>query len=452
MTTLDRKTLFALGLSLVVSGCAKSQAQQPAASESTGGSTANVDGGAAASGAAAGGAAAGNTSTNDMAGTTGLALGGSTNGGVTNYVGPSAAGNFSTCTPIVNRVTAVPPMLMFQIDISGSMDAVTSATNGLTKWAATKVALNAALEQLPPDWLVGVTFFNKGGSCYVAEQQTTVPVAPLDTSQRKSIASAIEAQVPAGNTPTHCAWQMAVADALAYHPPLDSIYVESQRFVVLLTDGVPTVKSDCCSLGASASGGIAVGQDDYNSLVLAIQDALHKNGVRTFVIGAPGAEEPQGADYDPRCMLSEMAESGGTAQPTQCTSTPGVGGCELAQSNAYCHLDLTSTEDFAAALKDAIVTRIGHSVLSCSYPVPAADRDTYVDVKRTLVLYSSAADATPIQLKVATSPACVDGDLYFVTDTKGRVTAVNLCPDRCSQIQGNPGAQLSVQFACRTIG
>jgi hypothetical protein len=469
MSTYSRRTLVALSLVLAFGACGTSNDTSPGSNKASGGSVGaagasgdpGVGGDVGVSGAAgestSGGdpSAAGSATTPSTAGTGtvsagagGVGIAGAAGSGT----GPATAGSTSTCAPIVNPVTAVPPILMFQIDITGSMGLPTSTTNGISKWEATKTAFASALTRLPWDWIVGVTFFNRMGSSYSAEQEVIVPLAPMDQTHIAEINNAIEYQTPSGGTPTFCAWDAAAKMVSAYTPPVDSVYAQSQRFVVLMTDGVPTVDRDCKTLGSSPGGNNSITQDEYNYFASAVKDTTEKTGLRTFVIGVPGSDDPQGATYDPRCMLSELAEAGGTALPAECTSTVGVGACTPTDPGSYCHMDLTTSADFAHSLEDVIVNRIAHSVVSCDYPIPAVRSDVYVDAKHTSVLYAASESAAPQTLTLATTAACADGDYFFVTDTRGRVTTVTMCPKKCQEMQGNPNGQLKVQFVCITVG
>ena len=169
-------------------------------------------------------------------------------------------------------------------------------------------------------------------------------------------------------------------------------FVDAPRYIVLLTDGVPTVTSDCQTLGAIRAGSIPLDEAQYGGLIATVAQGTLDTGIKTFVGGVPGSDEPQGANYDPMYMLSLLAAAGGTALPN-CTPEAGTMLCPdstvpeinalgtaycdqhggnpvLTTRGTYCHYDLTQG-DFATSLRQALKA-IKAKVVSCDVPSPAA--------------------------------------------------------------------------------
>ena len=361
------------------------------------------------------------------------------------------AGGSSVCQPLTSTGQQEPPVIMFQIDITNSMTNVTPTTGNQSKWQATQAALEAVLPELPQDWVVGMTFFNKpapqNGGCYDGTQFPLVVPAAL--SQNLTAINAaingitLQASV-ATWTPTLNAWQYAFNYITGTWPNSDQ-YATSHKYIVFMTDGVPTVNRDGCTSGNSCPDA-CVSQSEYDYFVQTITDTTAaSNGAETFFIGVPGSDEAQGAPYDPRDMLSELAFAGGTA-PAGSTAAS----CAAATPGNYCHIDLTTTADFSSALESAIKYTVGNSVTkSCVFNVPTPPADKYfVDLAHTEVDYISSAGTQKLQ--AASSSDCTDGDFY--TDSPTNATTLTLCPTMCTQLNADASAQVTVTFACSIIG
>jgi hypothetical protein len=193
-----------------------------------------------------------------------------------------------------------PAALEFVVDATTSMDVQIPSTNGQSKWAVLQTALPQAFAALPAGWAVGLTFYCRSGSCYQGVED--VPIAPLDGNQQAALANAIQARNTCQYTPSQAAWTFG----------LDAILntASANRYVVLVTDGVPTVNSDGCTLG---SGNSSISLAEYDQFIATVASLTTATGSKTFVVGVPGSEDPQGAPYDPMHELSLLAQAGGTA-------------------------------------------------------------------------------------------------------------------------------------------
>jgi len=100
-------------------------------------------------------------------------------------------------------------------------------------------------------------------------------------------------------------------------------YELSPKYIVLITDGVPTIDRDGRTIHGNgisqAEGGAAA-------------------GIKTFVMGVVGSDNPQGAPYDPLYMLSKLAVAGGTSA-SGCVPSSGVPeASSVNPRGTYCHL------------------------------------------------------------------------------------------------------------------
>jgi hypothetical protein len=359
----------------------------------------------------------------------------------------TAGGDSSVCQPTSTTGQQLPPVIMFQVDITNSMTQTTPTTGNRTKWQATQAALEAVLPQLPQDWLVGMTFFNKPSGCYDASLFPTVAPAPLsqNTTALNNAINGITLQASVATwTPTLNAWQHAFDYITSNWPNADQ-YKTAHKYIVFMTDGVPTVDRDGCTNGNSCSVA-CIALDEYNFFIQTIASTGKPNGIQTFFLGVPGSDDAQGAPYVPRAMLSQLAFAGGTA-PSGST----LASCAAATAGNYCHVDLTTAPDFTAALKDAVQYTVGNSIQkSCDFTVPTPPSNKYyVDLSHTTVVYT-AGDGSTKTLTPAASSDCTSGDFY--TDNPNSASKLTLCPALCTQLNADANATVTVTFDCIPIG
>ncbi len=189
-----------------------------------------------------------------------------------------------------------PPVLALVVDTNDSLTQATPSTQGRSKWAMIQELLPQALASLPSGWAIGLSFYcrNESGDCY--QGQEAVPVAPNDANQQTLLANAIQARTTCSYAPTQAAWTFGL-DTILSTPSTELV----DRYVVLLTDGVPTVNRDGCTLGR---GNPSISQAEYDQFISTVSAQTTATGVRTFVVGVPGSDDPQGAPYDPMYELS----------------------------------------------------------------------------------------------------------------------------------------------------
>jgi hypothetical protein len=307
------------------------------------------------------------------------------------------------------------------IDTSGSMEWVPGtemrARRGQqSKWQITSQALIDAVAKLPATVAVGLNFYpNTPFDDPCIDNRIALPIALLgaaNSAQRSSFDRVVNAQRPAGSTPTHAAYRYGEQAVAASK-------LSGQKFVLLITDGIPTRTIDCQGDGQTAV--------DSAPLIAEVGADLMKDGVKTFVIGSPGSE-------DARADLSKMATAGGTATP----------GCSDSGPN-YCHLDMTTAKDFASALAAGLADIAG-KIGSCEYAVPPAPKGKDLDPSLVNVLYTHS-DGKQSSIPQDATGMCKSGWQY---DNPTKPTKITLCGTDCDAIKADAGAKIDVIFGCVT--
>lgn len=388
----------------------------------------------------------------------GYNAGGGASGGqlAQNTVNGTAPITAATATSLTNGSSAcakstsipeggTPPVLEFVIDASGSMasdPADPANPNGPSKWDVFSSVMPGVFQSLPANFAVGVSYFNKpnGGTCWTPNQ--AVPIGPMSANQVTLINRSITNTNPQNYTPTYAAWKYGLDTLTGWQAP--TAYATSPRFIVLITDGVPTVNSDGCTVVNPIT------QLEYDNEIKMIHDngkADQPGGVKTFVVGVVGSENPQGATYDPLYMLSRIAVAGQT-QPTGCVPVSGtpVGTPRTNNLNprgTYCHFDLSQAADFGTALA-ASLGSIAQSVISCNYTVPAAAAGQTIDASTTTLVYNDGAGNYSLVLQ-NTSTTCDKGWHFSDPPTNSKI---EICSTTCSMLQKNTAAQLQLVFGC----
>lgn len=325
------------------------------------------------------------------------------------------------CADGTGTADAIPAVVQMVVDTSGSMDWVPGtemrARNGqMSKWDITSVALKDAVAKLPASVAVGLNFYpNTGNDMPCIQNRIALPIALLgaaNSGQRRNFNRAVDNAGPQGGTPTHAAYRFgeaAVADSM----------LTGQKFVLLITDGIPTRTLDCMGDGKTAV--------DSAPLIAEVGDDLAKNGVKTFVIGSPGSEDARGD-------LSKMASAGGTATP----------GCSDNGPN-YCHLDMTTAKDFAAALAEGLA-QIAGQISTCEFTIPPPPPGKTLDTGRVNVNYTHG-DGKVSTILHDGSGMCSAGWKY---DSDANPTKIVLCGADCDTVKADQGAKVDVIFGCTT--
>jgi Mg-chelatase subunit ChlD len=384
----------------------------------------------------------GGTSVVTVTGGSSNASGGSANG--TSSSGGSANGTSSdagktaadlranACNGWTNEPEVLPVVLMLVVDNSASMnDRPNRQQSGGTKWEITRDALAATLDGMPATAAVGVLFYpnmdTRGSDverpidqCVNINQM--IPVDLLGDSgsaQRSTIATSLTNTRPAGSTPTHDAYDYALVHGM------QESRLTGNRFMLLITDGAPTLAKGCQGGGLPTT---PAPTDPIVDEVLAARQA----GVRSFLIGSPGSESVNGMDA--RAWLSEAAVWGATARE----------GCSLYGPD-YCHIDLSQDADFKSALNAALARILG-LITSCTFDVPATGKDgETVNQNQINVIYTPGNGSGEQLVGRDDTPDCQDGWQF---DADGRIV---LCSNTCFVAQNDPDGKVELLFGCDSV-
>jgi len=327
------------------------------------------------------------------------------------------------CSDQVAPAAGRPPLIQFVVDTSGSMNWVagterTPRSGEQSKWQITQRALATAIAGMPDEIAVGLTYFPnlQQGDRQCFRPEVAAPLAPLTADQRALIQRVNDAESAFGGTPTHGAYRFGVEQ-------LQASTLEGPRFLLLITDGIPTYSLSCSD---DEDGRTRV---DGAPLVQEVQARFRDSEIRTFVIGSPGSEEA-------RDELSQMAAVGGTASP----------GCDVG-GPAFCHFDMTAEPDFSQALNRALA-QITRATLACDYAVPRPPGGLRIDFNDASVVLESGG-TTVREFERAASGECSEG-WQLGTDR----TSLHLCPATCNELQGllqqDPALGVSIKFGCST--
>ena len=266
--------------------------------------------------------------------------------------------------------------------------------NGQTKWQVTQAALsNAILNVLPDNTGVGILFFPDEAT--VANRNTTaiditncvktsaaIPVAPLGpagSAQRSAIATGLSGATVAGGTPTEDAYDYAYRNGVL---TAMATYGYFTPFMVLITDGQPTI-----ALGCEGTGGECYPTPSAPIVADIATAFANTPPVKTFVIGSPGSDEQSCTGDDGRPGLSQMARAGGTPFTPDCNDS----------GPNYCHFDMTQSTDFAADLA-TVLTEIIKSAIPCNFTIPAPTSGGVPDPTKVNVFYeANVQNGTPEQ-------------------------------------------------------
>lgn len=375
------------------------------------------------------------------------------------------------CEDDSEEVTALPPVLQFVVDASGSMRSAAPGDPGLSKWDVTEAALLEALDALPDEMPVGLQLYpsvdapfptdcspggfgmptgpggfgmsGTGGTAggipatggdagaFPPQQQQAAacispdaltPIAPLGApgdAQRTALAQAIEGAQLYDGTPTHDAYLFALEESLKKDTS------GRRQFMLLITDGAPTQILGC---GPLICDDLFPDGPEATAIIEAIA-AAHAEGVDTYVIGSPGSEDGSftGGGEDMRPWLSQAATAGGTA----------LEGCTGTEGN-FCHFDMTQATNFGQALAEGLSKIAGDLEASCDFEIP---QRMDVDVEATEVVISWG-DGTADKAVLDVMGDCTEG--WRQTGP----TTMELCPNTCAAFQADHGATVSVSFNC----
>ena len=289
------------------------------------------------------------------------------------------------------------------------------------------------------------SFRKPDNGCYSPDQPVAIDM--MSAAHLADIEDAIARRGPKGNTnaadnvqgatPTYAAWKNGLDTITAYNAPAG--YESSNRYIVLITDGVPTVNADGCTYVNP------IIQSEYDSEIVTVTQEGNAAGVKTFVVGVLGSEQAQNATYDPLFMLSKLAIAGGTEKPAGCAPVSGTLNTDrtaLETRGSYCHYDLSQSTNFGSDLVNTL-SDIAATMISCTYSLAAPPAGQTVDPNKTVIVYNDGNGNNSVVLP-NTSDSC-DKGWHFTDGTK---QTVEICSQTCAILQANAKASLNVVFGC----
>jgi hypothetical protein len=253
--------------------------------------------------------------------------------------------------------------------------------------------------------------FNPSVCDYMVYATPAVPITALSAATTATLTGSLNAQMPAGSTPTAPALQGAIRHSYDWAAQNTDHTVVS----VLATDGVPTVE---CHYPTTLSPADAVTEVS----TIATQGVM--SGVQTFVIGVFGADDlAAGAPAN----LDTIANAGGTTKAFIVDTSQDV------------------SQQFLAAL-NAIRT----SGIACDFPLPTPTGGADLDPTRVNIDFTNQGTTTNLY-QVANAAACgSDGGWYYDVPPPGTPTKIFACPTSCDIFQKTVGGSVSVVLGCVT--
>jgi hypothetical protein len=375
--------------------------------------------------------------------------------------------NKDSCTGWTAEGEMVPANIVFIVDTSGSMkDVSANTTDGRSKWAITKTALEGALDTIPRLTSVGMLLWpnmmtsvnnndvtncaycnpdgtpNPDGIGMCVNVNALVPLQKMEatgSAHRQALADTLEAVSPQGGTP--------MADA--YNFAIDANYggansqVPGKKYAVLITDGQPTIQLGCEGTGEERY------PKDFGPVDQSIAGAFQNSPfVRTFVIGSPGSEHQTLSGADGRGALSQAAIDGDTKLTPTCQADGGP------NKDNFCHFDMSAAADFAAGFSGALRNITGQ-VLSCTYTVNDSQLQDYkFNADLVNVVYEVNGSKVLGDMKLvgkATTADCPEDNGWYMDPDDPNGRTIKLCPMTCDTVQQDAGAVVDIRGGCETI-
>ncbi|HYP99407.1 MAG TPA: hypothetical protein VER96_12120 [Polyangiaceae bacterium] len=246
-------------------------------------------------------------------------------------------------------------------------------------------------------------------SCDVAQYTTpATPISTLPGAAAKLVAS-IDAQMPAGDTPTAPALSGAIAQARTWakaHP-------DHRVVAVLATDGLPTqcTPDAIADVAALARGGVT-GTPSISTFVIGVF------GPSDVQIGAPG-------------NLDQIAARGGT-------------------NKAF----IVDTQKDVTAQFQMALDAIRGARLACEYQIPEPTGGGTLNYKEVNVAFTDGDKKTVVYVKDQAGCDSTSGGWYYDVDpdTGMSPSKIIACPTTCTTFQGaQNGASVGIELGCKTV-
>lgn len=315
-------------------------------------------------------------------------------------------GDMDDAGPCVYTTAAahhVPLDLMFVIDQSVNLAG--------TDWTTITNALKTFfVDPASTDIGAGLLFFPYSPyDCDLAHYETLT--VPLDVLPKNAFAltNAIPAEAQGLGTPMRPALHGALMQATAWQDANPTHRVA----VVLASAGdlLPAVPGASDAHECGDTSPLTV----WDKLGQLAGSALSYNGVRTFVVGVPGATI---ADLD------EVAAAGGTTAA----------------------FDATNITQFSAQI--AAIRNVG---LGCEYAIPAPPNGQQLNYDKVNFSYAPNGTGAGTILPRAKDLADCSGQPGWYYNSNGAPTEIILCPASCSAVEADDSAAVSVLFGCTSV-
>jgi hypothetical protein len=423
-----------LGVSLLVSSCGSDASSSASPGTGAGGSGFNIGTGGAS---------------ND-----GYGGNGALNGGLT--VGTPellASIKNAACSSWSSELELAPSLLEFVVDTSGSMLELAPQSKE-SKWVVTRDAIGSAITKfLPDETALGVLFFPNQATipnalasdvssqplpvseCInIAAMVKVGPLGAQGSVQRAALSQSLANVQPAGGTPTDDAYTYALSNGIE---PAIRTYAGYVPYMVLITDGQPTILQGCKGTGETAH------PVDWTPIVEHIREAADlPNAIKTFVIGSPGSKEQSTTGDDGRPWLSQAARVGKTQRSEDCSD----------EGPNYCHYDLSESSDLATDLSDGL--RDIMRKIPCRFSMPSAPPNCVLEPAALNVIYEqgyASGVAQQTWIIGQSEISCGNGgtaDGWYVDPNTNMIV---LCPTTCQTVQSDQRARLQILSGCHTI-
>jgi hypothetical protein len=280
-----------------------------------------------------------------------------------------------------------------------------------TDWMTIDSALETFFDAPASDNIgVGLLFFPYSPyDCYLTDYEVlTVALAPLPGNSF-NLTNALPAVADGLGTPIRPAVHGALLQATARQDANPTHRVA----VVLASAGdlLPAVpgSSDANECGDTAPLTV------WDELALLTSGALSYDGVRTFVIGVPGATITD---------LDEVADAGGTGAA----------------------FDATDITQFATA-----IAQVRTAGLGCDYELPPPPDGQALNPDDVNFSYTPGGTSTPVTLLRATDLAGCNGQPGWYYDDNSAPTQIILCPASCSTVEDDPTGVVNVLYGCTSL-
>jgi hypothetical protein len=280
-----------------------------------------------------------------------------------------------------------------------------------TDWTTITGALETFFNTPASDNIsAGLLFFPYSPyDCYLTDYEAlTVPIASLPGNAFNLTNSVPPSAIGLG-TPIRPALHGALLQATARQDANPT-----HRVVVVLASAGDLLAAVPGSSDANECGDTAP-LTVWDKLAELTSGALSYDGVRTFVIGVPGATI---AD------LNEVAAAGGTTAA----------------------FDATNISQFASS-----IAQVRTAGLGCQYAIPPPPGGQAVNPDDVNFSYTPDGSGTPAILPRTTDLAACNGQPGWYYDNNMAPTQIILCPASCSTVQADTKALVNVLFGCKSI-